>query len=461
MSALSDAIGSIPETIMQAVQLRQASEQHQQQIQQNEQQMLLNSQAMEQARIQLKQQQKVLGMDRGGYGNEGLTKFFNDLILSKFSIRPMDGDWAVESGGSLPTQEQAWEVYQSFVGSGNITSADSDYFMKTLWPQVMKSHAGKITTELKILTQQGFSPRDLRLMMLNQPELQHNVGLVSKYLSETDPVNSAPIVKDLIKILPQKDVNVGERITGLGPAIGLTGAAAAGGYEYLKKTTTKTDIEKARKFADEFIKRGTKATGGGDIDVKTRTSDKLNKLNKDLEKAEKRKAKTPKSIKAKETRVSNINNKITNEKSRINQIVDRANKITKTKIADKTLWNKAMKKLPANKVLNLPVAALAPQALGAAGEYIGGESGRAVGSGFGGGIQTAYGGAKGISLAKHLMKVLPEIAKKKAVQGGAMAMADSPGLPFGDIAGMAWGLGSGGYEMYKAYQDWKLANQSY
>ena len=40
MSALSDAIGSIPETIMQAVQLRQASEQHQQQIQQNEQQML-------------------------------------------------------------------------------------------------------------------------------------------------------------------------------------------------------------------------------------------------------------------------------------------------------------------------------------------------------------------------------------------------------------------------------------
>ena len=120
-----------------------------------------------------------------------------------------------------------------------------------------------------------------------------------------------------------------------------------------------------------------------------------------------------------------------------------------------------MKKLPANKVLNLPVAALAPQALGAAGEYIGGESGRAVGSGFGGGIQTAYGGAKGISLAKHLMKVLPEIAKKKAVQGGAMAMADSPGLPFGDIAGMAWGLGSGGYEMYKAYQDWKLANQIY
>ena len=35
-----------------------------------------------------------------------------------------------------------------------------------------------------------------------------------------------------------------------------------------------------------------------------------------------------------------MNNKITNEKSRINQIVDRANNITKTKIADKTLWNK-------------------------------------------------------------------------------------------------------------------------
>lgn len=460
MSALSDAIGSIPETIMQAVQLRQASEQHQQQLAQNQQQMLLNSQAMEQARMQLKQQQKVLGMDRGGYGNERLTKFFNDLILSKFSIRPMDGDWVVESGGPLPTQDQAWEIYQSFVGPGNITSGDSDYFMKTLWPQVMKSHAGKITTELGMLSQQGFSPRDLRLMMLNQPELQHNVGLVSKYLSETDPINSAPLVKDLIKVLPQKDVNVGERITGLGPAIGLGGAAAAGGYEYLKKKTSKTDIEKARKFAKDFIERGGKKTGGP-IDAKTRTSDKLTKLNQDLEAAKKRKAKTPQSIKAKETRVSNINTKIANEKSRINQIVDRANKITKTKIADKTLWNKAMKKLPKNKVLNLPVAALAPQTLGAAGEYIGGESGRAVGSGVGGGVQAAYGGAKGISLAKHLMKVLPEIAKKKVVQGGAMAMADSPALPFGDIAGMTWGLGSGGYEMYKAYQDWKLANQSY
>ena len=42
MSAVSDAIQSIPETIMQAVQLRQAGEPHQQQIQQNEQHMLLN-----------------------------------------------------------------------------------------------------------------------------------------------------------------------------------------------------------------------------------------------------------------------------------------------------------------------------------------------------------------------------------------------------------------------------------
>ena len=452
MSALSDAIGSIPSTIMQAAKLKQSQQQH-------EQAMVMNEQAMIQARMQLEQQKKVLGMDRGGYGNDQLTKYFNDLTLSKVSIRPGDGDWNVEVDMPLPTQADAWSHYQSLVGPGNITSADTEYFMKTLWPQVMKSRAGKIVSQLDILDKQGFSKRDLRLMTLNQPELQSEIGLVANYLRETDPVNSAQFVQGLTAILPQKDVNIGERVTGLGPVIGLGGVAAGGAYQYAKTKTSKTDIEDARKFAKKFIERGSKKTGGP-IDVDTRTSDKLTKLNKDLEKANKRKAKTPKSVKSKASRISNLNNKISTEKNRINALIDRANKLTKTKIADKTLWKKGMKYMPKNKVLNLPVAAMAPAVLGTAGEYVGGESGRAIGHGFGGGVQTAYGGAKGVSLAKHLMKVLPGIAAKKAVQGGAMAMADSPVLPFGDIAGAAWGLGSGGYEMYKAYQDWKLANQS-
>ena len=120
-----------------------------------------------------------------------------------------------------------------------------------------------------------------------------------------------------------------------------------------------------------------------------------------------------------------------------------------------------MKYLPKNKVLNFPVISMAPAIAESTGQFLAGDKGGIIGRSMGGGLQATYGAAKGMKLGQYLMKALPQIAKKKAIQGGAMAMADSPALPFGDVAGMAWGLGSGSYEIYKAYQDWKLANQGY
>ena len=109
----------------------------------------------------------------------------------------------------------------------------------------------------------------------------------------------------------------------------------------------------------------------------------------------------------------------------------------------------------------MPIAAFAPTLLGGAGQMLGGDKVEAIGRGLGGGVQAAYGGAKGMSLAKWLAKKVPGIAARKGAQAGAMAMADSPIPGPMDAIGMLWGLGSGGYEMYNAVQEWRRANQSY
>ena len=119
-----------------------------------------------------------------------------------------------------------------------------------------------------------------------------------------------------------------------------------------------------------------------------------------------------------------------------------------------------MKKMPKTK-LNFPVAAFAPTVLGGAGQIVGGSEGEALGRGVGGGVQATYGAAKGVSLAKYLMKVVPKIGAKKAAQAATIAMGDSPAPGPMDAAGLVWGLGSGGYEIYQAIQDWRLANQSF
>ena len=58
------------------------------------------------------------------------------------------------------------------------------------------------------------------------------------------------------------------------------------------------------------------------------------------------------------------------------------------------------------------------------------------------------------------MKVVPKIGAKKVIEGGTVAMGDTPAIGPMDAVGLAWGLGSGSYEIYQAIQDWRLANQS-
>lgn len=436
---IGTALGAAPDAIIKALQYRQAKASQDQEMQ-------MNKQAMEQARMQLKQQEKALGMDRGGYNNQALEDYFMNITMAPVNLVPdASGNYMWDNPQVMPTQAEAWQQYQNIVGPANITAADSRYFMTELWPQAMETRSGNVVGELKKLQEGNFSERDIRLIMMNNPALRQNVGLVLKHTKD-------PALKgQLAKYLPQKPIDITGQITSLGPTVGLVGMGAAVAAEALSRTSP-DDIKKA---TEQFEKR--LADRKNPIDATTRSSKRLDKIKTDLEKAKKRKANTPKSVKSKATRIQNLTKKSVAEKSNINRIIERATRIQQGRIAQKTYFKKS---LPHLKKMGFPAAAFAPTVLGTGGEYIAGEPGRAIGRGFGGAAQLGYGTAKGVSLAKYLMKVIPRIAGKKAVQGLGMAASDLA-LPFGDVAGLTWGIGSGSAEIYRAYKDWKLANQQY
>ena len=90
---------------------------------------------------------------------------------------------------------------------------------------------------------------------------------------------------------------------------------------------------------------------------------------------------------------------------------------------------------------------------GAAGGELGGDIGQTVGAG-------VYGGAvaapavksmlKSRVAPKSFLKYLAKKAPKIAGRMGAMALADSPALPFGDLLA----LGYGAYELISLYNAW-------
>ena len=455
-SPLGTVLSNIPNQIMSMMKMKQASEQQALQAETIKLQ-------QDKLRQQVEQQDKLLGKDRAGYGNQALNRYFTDLVHSPIDIRPGEEGWSVDAGIPLPSSKEAWATYQSMVGSGNITEADSEYFKNQLWPNVMRTRASSIESALTSLVNQGFSERDIKLMMMNQPNLQTDIGLVNQYLGSLPPQQRqqySTTMNKLSQFLPQKQANVMDRLTGLAPMAGGASILGGMGYNLLQKTMP-SDIEDAKKYTERFLERRAVAGKDNIIDPKARTSTNLQKSEQALEKAKKIKAKTAKSKVSKATRIKNLEKKISTEKSNVKKILERAGKTQKKKIADKTLWKKGMKYMPKNKVLNFPVVSMAPAIAESTGQFLAGDKGGIIGRSMGGGLQATYGAAKGMKLGQYLMKALPQIAKKKAIQGGAMAMADSPALPFGDVAGMAWGLGSGSYEIYKAYQDWKLANQGY
>jgi len=445
-NTLGEVISSMPGQIMKYLEFGQTAKHNRQRYEQN------------QTAIDI--QRKQLGMDKGAYGNKELDAYFRNLTLSPIDIRPGADGWTVDAGTPLPTSAEAWAQYESMVGSGNITASDTDHFMQVLYPRLIETRAAKINAAFDNLSKQGFNVRDIKLMMMNQPGLQSDIGLVNQYLGEKDPTKFGPTIQKLSSYLPQKNVNPMESITRLAPFAG--GAAMLGGYGYqTMQATSPTDIKKAKEFSQRFLERTAVSGKDNIIDPTTRTSTNIQKAEKALEKVKKINAKTKKGKANKATRIKNLENQIKTEKTSTKKVLERAKNIEKRKISDKTYWKRAMKKLPKNKLLNFPVVSLAPAIAESTGQVIAGDKGGILGRGLGGGLQATYGAAKGLSLSKYLMKEIPKIALKKTAQGVAIGMADTPVPGPADVAGMVWGLGSGSYEIYKAYQDWKLANQGY
>ena len=120
-SPLGTVLSNIPNQNMSIMQMKKASEQQALQAETIRLQ-------QDKLRQQVEQQDKLLGKDRAGYGNQALNKYFTDLLHSPIDIRPGEEGWSVDTGIPLPSSKEAWATYQSMVGSGNITEADSEYF---------------------------------------------------------------------------------------------------------------------------------------------------------------------------------------------------------------------------------------------------------------------------------------------------------------------------------------------
>ena len=91
---------------------------------------------------------------------------------------------------------------------------------------------------------------------------------------------------------------------------------------------------------------------------------------------------------------------------------------------------------------------LAPTVGGAVGGVVAGEKGGIIGEGLGGAIlANKIPRIGGRTFMNFLASKFPKIATKMA----ATAMADSPALPFADIAA----LGLGAAEIWGAYQEWQ------
>lgn len=443
-SALGSVLSSVPGAISDVMASRQ-------QKQMSQQQMMMNMQAMQQAQMQLQQQKTAMGMDRGGYGNQELSSYFTGLMMAPGTLATDDAgnlQWSMEPEQAMPTEAEAWARYQTIVGPANITEADSTYFMTQLWPTLQKKRAGLVVAELQKLEKAGYDESDMQTILYNNPTLKSDMSVLMPFIAQSAPEVSAKFAS----YMPQKPVDMMERITEAGPAIGTAGVAGTMGYQYMQGTAQTYIDEAVKKFEGKLQRRG--------VDPTTRTTDKLNKAQQKLSEATKRNPRSPQGWNNRADAMDNARQTISKEKDKIKKIVEKARTFKKSDISKNKRWNRLMKNAPKAK-LNMPIAAFAPTVLGGAGDIIAGPKGEAVGRGAGGAVQMTYGAAKGMSLAKWLMKKVPAIAMRKGAQAGTMAMMDSPALPFGDILGAAWGLGSGSYEVYNAIQEWRKANQSY
>ena len=142
------------------------------------------------------------------------------------------------------------------------------------------------------------------------------------------------------------------------------------------------------------------------------------------------------------------------------QILEAADKISKTKGFHKTATGKVVKKIDditksITKKIKMPKPSLkgaipyaASTVGGAVGGVVGGDTGSVIGQTVGAGYMlNKVGKPSVISFSKYLASKAPSIAAKM----GVMAMADSPALPIGDIVALGFGL----MEVASLYKEWK------
>ena len=431
-TALDSLLSNAPGQIFQMMQMKQAYDQNERQ-----------TQAYLAANY----------MDRGGYG-QAVDEWFNNFVLNPGTLEVGEnGQWLWKGpAGSKPgeynmlSETEAWAKYVEMVGSDKITPGDSRYFKEKLWPEIIQKRGTLYAAELDKLRNTGYSERDIKNIMIDNPNMLASFGKMMPYAD----ANTRQL---LASVMPQKPVNVLERVASATPVAGAVGGGAYAASSYMDKTPSQEVLDKAK---DKFNKHLEK----NKINPETRTSEKLTKAEQKLEQAKKRKAsKDPKtkSYKDKQTRIKNARKEVTAEKSRVTRNVNKAKDIRDKYKTKNTRWKQFKGRMPAPG-LNFFTAAIAPWAGKTVGGYIGGEGGEAVGRSAGGATQIAYGGLKAKSFWQFLKHTFPKIATKKGAQVAAAAMADSPAPGPMDALAAAWGLGSGSYEMYQAWKQWNRSS---
>ena len=198
-SALGSMLEGLPSGLADMVNARQ-------QKQMTQQQMMMNMQQMQQQQMQMDLQKKQMGMDRGGYGNQMLSEYFNALMMAPGTLASDthgNFQWTMSPELVMPTKQDAWAKYQQIVGPSNITSADSDYFMGTLWPNLVKERAGLVVSEIQKLEKAGYGPDDMRVIMANNPQLFSDLNTTMPFIQNNAPEISAKMAA----YMPQKPVN--------------------------------------------------------------------------------------------------------------------------------------------------------------------------------------------------------------------------------------------------------------
>ena len=376
-------------------------------------------------------------LDAAGYDNPLVMEWLQNMKYSKGGFERVSTDenesgwqWTGPEDNALVKKHEAWEKYKSLLG-GQVNSQDHQYFDTKLWNEIIDSRHRTASAAISSFENQGYNPDDIRWIIANNSAFDNTVINLE---SELDAGSKEKLLYS--KYIPRKDMAMTERWKQNAPWLGLGGMGAAYGLNALLTP----DAETVKTVTETF------ESGVKDLDSP------IAKAKKAVEKAKKRKATTAASKKTKKTLISKAQAAVEDAK--------------KLKISDTSkLHKKALKEISESrpwerwKLSSAPVrtgaAFAAPFLLSQLGGAIGGDRGAAIGQGVGGVAELSAGAASGSSLGMRIAKMMAKKGGERAVKAGALALADSPLLPFGDLAALGL-MGYGGVsDIMEAYKMWQ------